>query len=122
MLGLLYRKLILKYPLTVLIVLIISILSFGSYVSQLEIDASAETLLLDDDKDLAFARTIEERFKGDDILILVYKPKQDLLSKGSLKLLPRFLGIESRYAIPTSSVPHLRFLLYPTKPPTSRFP
>jgi len=87
MLGLLYKKFILKYPLIVLLFTLTAILSFGTYVSQLEIDASAETLLLDDDKDLAFARTIEERFEGDDVLILVYKPKQDLLSKGSLQLL-----------------------------------
>jgi len=87
MLGLLYRKLILKYPLAVLLFTLTAILSFGTYVSQLEIDASSETLLLDDDKDLAFTRTIEERFEGDDVLILVYKPKQDLLSKKSLTLL-----------------------------------
>ena len=87
MLHALYQKVILKYPLALLILLIISILSFGTYATKLEIDASAETLLLDDDKDLAFARTVEKRFESDDILILVYKPKQDLLSKKSLETL-----------------------------------
>lgn len=87
MLYKLYQKIILKYPLTVLTLLIISILSFGTYATKLEIDASAETLLLDDDKDLAFARTVEKRFETNDILILAYKPKQDLLSKESLQTL-----------------------------------
>ena len=87
MLYILYQKVILKYPLTVLILLISSILLFGTYSTKLEIDASAETLLLDDDKDLAFARTIEKRFENDNVLILVYKPKQKLLSKGSLQTL-----------------------------------
>ncbi len=87
MLYKLYQKIILKYPLTVLTLLIISILSFGTYATKLEIDASAETLLLDDDKDLAFARTVEKRFKTNDILVLAYKPKQDLLSKESLQTL-----------------------------------
>jgi len=106
----LYQKVILKYPLTLLIVLLIGILSFGTYVNKLEIDASAETLLLDDDKDLAFARTIEERFKGDDILVLVYKPKQDLLSKQSLQLLaqiskdleqlPKIKSVDSILTVP----------------------
>ena len=87
MLYRLYQKVILKYPLTILILLFISILSFATYATKLEIDASAETLLLDDDKDLAFARTVEKRFESDDILILVYKPKQGLLSKVSLEVL-----------------------------------
>ena len=87
MLYKLYQKIILKYPLTVLTLLIISILSFGTYATKLEIDASAETLLLDDDKDLAFARTVGKRFKTDDVLVLAYKPKQDLLSKESLQTL-----------------------------------
>lgn len=89
MLHRLYQKIILKYPLAILLLLFISILSFGTYASKLEIDASAETLLLDDDKDLAFARTIEERFESDDVLILVYKPNQGLLSKKSLQLLSK---------------------------------
>jgi len=87
MLCTLYQKFILKYPLIVLTMLIIGILSFGSYAAKLEIDASAQTLLLDDDKDLAFARTVAKRFDTDDVLMLAYKPKQDLLSKESLETL-----------------------------------
>jgi len=89
MLHRLYQNVILKYPLAILILLIISILSFGTYATKLEIDASAETLLLDDDKDLAFSRTVEKRFEGDDVLILVYKPQQPLLSKESLDVLAK---------------------------------
>ncbi|RLA69809.1 MAG: RND family transporter [Epsilonproteobacteria bacterium] len=92
MLHMLYKKWVLKYPLTVLVLLIISILSFGVYSTKLEIDASAETLLLDDDKDLAFARIIEKRFEGNDVLILAYKPKQDLPSPKSLQLLTDISG------------------------------
>ena len=87
MLKLLYQKVILKYPLTVLVLLILAILSFGTYSSKLEIDASAETLLLDDDRDLAFTRTIEKRFEGNDFLILAYAPKEDLLSPKSLNII-----------------------------------
>ncbi|WP_415407684.1 efflux RND transporter permease subunit [Sulfurovum sp. CS9] len=87
MLSKLYRKLILKYPLSVFILLISSILIFGINVVNLEIDASAETLLLNDDKDLAFTRIVAKRFKTNDVLVLAYKPKQDLLSKESLQIL-----------------------------------
>ena len=87
MLHTLYQRFILKYPLLVLVLLVIAIFSFGRYAAELEIDASAQTLLLDDDKDLAFARTVAKRFKTDDVLILAYKPKQDLLSNESLQTL-----------------------------------
>ena len=87
MLCKLYQKFILKYPLSVLVLLLIGILSFGAYATKLEIDASAETLLLDDDKDLAFTRVVAKRFETDNILILAYKPKQGLLSKESLQTL-----------------------------------
>ncbi len=84
-----YQKLILKYPLSIFIILITSILIFGTNVSKLEIDASAETLLLNDDKDLEFSRTVAKRFHSNDILILAYKPKHGLLSPESLQTLTR---------------------------------
>ncbi|MCW8822104.1 MAG: RND family transporter, partial [Sulfurovum sp.] len=89
MLHKIYQNLILKYPLSVLIILISSILIFGMNVVKLEIDASAETLLLKDDKDLAFTRTVAKRFHINDILVLAYKPKYDLLSKKSIETLTR---------------------------------
>ncbi|UPT76931.1 MMPL family transporter [Sulfurovum sp. XGS-02] len=89
MLYTLYQKLILKYPFWVLTILISSILIFGINIQKLEIDASAETLLLNDDKDLAFSRTVAKRFQTNDLLILAYKPKQDLLSPESLQTLTR---------------------------------
>lgn len=87
MLHKLYQKVILKYPLSILILLISSIFIFSMNITKLEIDASAETLLLHDDKDLEFSRTIAKRFKTDDVLILAYKPKQGLLSEQSLETL-----------------------------------
>lgn len=87
MLKRVYQSFILKYPFTVLALAISAILLFGLNVSKLEIDASSETLLLDDDKDLTFLRELEKRFKSNDMLIMAYKPKGDLLSKQSLNSL-----------------------------------
>jgi predicted RND superfamily exporter protein len=88
MLKKLYQTIILKYPLRVLLVTLSAILLFGVNISKLEIDASAETLLLEDDKDLAFLHTLEKRFKTDDALIVAYEPKHTtLLSDESLQTL-----------------------------------
>ncbi|WP_309496786.1 MMPL family transporter [Sulfurovum sp.] len=89
MLGILYRKFILKYPLTILLFTLTAILLFSSNITKLEIDASSQTLLLDDDKDLKFLRTIEKRFKSSEVLIIAYEPKQDLLSPESLETLKK---------------------------------
>jgi predicted RND superfamily exporter protein len=84
MLKTIYQKYILKYPIVVLVALLTFITVFGVNATKLEIDASAETLLLDNDQDLAFMRDMEKHFSGDDILIIAYKPKSDLLSKESI--------------------------------------
>ena len=87
MLKKLYQRLILKHPLSVLLIVLLSIFLFSFNVSKLEIDASAETLLLDDDKDLAFARVLAKRFKSDEVLVMAYQPKADLLSVQSIDTL-----------------------------------
>jgi len=84
-----YQNFILKYPRTILLVMVSAILLFGINVSKLEIDASAETLLLDDDKDLAFLRSLQKRFASSEVLIIAYEPKTDLLSRSSIDTLKK---------------------------------
>ena len=84
-----YQHFILKYPRSVLAVTLLAILLFGLNVSKLQIDASAQTLLLDNDKDLAFLRQTEKRFKSNEMLLIAYKPKTSLLSKQSLETLKK---------------------------------
>ncbi|CAA6826752.1 MAG: Unknown protein [uncultured Sulfurovum sp.] len=127
MLHTLYKKWVLKYPLAILILLLSSLLLFSTNISKLEIDASAETLLLDDDKDLAFTRTINKRFKGQEILVLAYKPNTPLLSKQSLdnlksltknlESLPRVESVTSILSVPLlfSPVQDLEDLLNNTR-------
>lgn len=80
-----YDKLVLKYPLAVLLILLVNIGIAGYYATKLEIDASAETLLLDDDKDLKFAREVNKRYSNPNFLLVTYSPKDDLLSKNSIE-------------------------------------
>ena len=82
-----YDKFILAYPKTILLILLISIAALGYQARYLEIDASAETLLLEDDKDLAFTRKVNERYGSRDFLVLTYSPKIDLLADATLDVL-----------------------------------
>ncbi len=84
-----YNFYILKHPIKILFFLLLGILFLGYYATKLEIDASSETLLLDDDKDLQFARTITKRYYNPNFLLVTYKPNSDLLSKESLDTLKK---------------------------------
>lgn len=94
-----YDTFILKYPLTVLIVLSIFVSVLAYYSTKVEVDASAETLLLDDDKDLKFFREVNKRYNNLNFLIVTFTPNNDLLSNESLdtikNLSKEFLTVEN---------------------------
>lgn len=52
---------------------------------KLEIDASAETLLLEGDKDLEFSREVAKQFDASSVLIVTYTVKDDLLSETNIQ-------------------------------------
>ena len=84
-----YDNVVLKYPISVLIALLLAIGTLAYYSTKLEIDASAETLLLDDDKDLKFSRAVNKRYYNPNFLVITYSPNDDLLSKNSLDTLKK---------------------------------
>lgn len=84
-----YDKIVLKYPITVLIAFFLAISTLAYHATKLEIDASAETLLLDDDKDLKFSREVNKRYYNPNFLVVTYTPNENLLSKKSIDTLKR---------------------------------
>ena len=84
-----YEDLILPHSLVVSFLLLAVFLFLGYEARQLEVDASAETLLLEDDEDLRLTRTINKRFASPDFLVIAIMPTGDLLSDKNLDLLQR---------------------------------
>ncbi len=82
-----YKNFILKYPKILLLVILFLTIIFGYFATKMSIDASADTLLLDNDKDLAFTREISKRYYMPNFLVVTYTPKSKLLSKKSLQTL-----------------------------------
>ncbi len=82
-----YDTYIIKHPLKILILVLIGVCFLGFYSTKLQIDASSETLLLDDDKDLKFSREVTKRYYNPNYLIVTFKPKSDLLSNDSIETL-----------------------------------
>ena len=113
-----YDTFILKYPTAILIALMIFISSLAYFATKLEIDASAETLLLDDDKDLKFFREVNKRYDSSDFLVVTYSPKSDLLSKDSLETIKNiseeFVKVEGIESI--TSILNVPLLQSPIRP------
>ncbi|NVJ53644.1 MAG: MMPL family transporter [Campylobacteraceae bacterium] len=76
---------VIKHPFKTVFILLLGVIFLGYYSTKLEIDASSETLLLDDDKDLQFARKVSKLYYNPDFLLVTYSPKKDLLNDETLE-------------------------------------
>lgn len=77
-------KLIVAFPKAVLTLSLLICLGIGIFSYKLEIDASTQTLLLENDKDLAIWRDIAKRYDSKNFLVIAYTPKLGLLDQDSL--------------------------------------
>ncbi len=85
-----YGKTILDRPVVVLLCLSVIIAVLGYNAKNFRIDASADALLLENDKDLRYARQISERYGVYDFLLISYSPNNDdLLAQDNLETLGR---------------------------------
>jgi predicted RND superfamily exporter protein len=80
-----YNNFILKYSKTIFLVVILITAIMGKYALELKIDASADTLLLKGDKDLAFTREIAKRFTAPEFLLITYSSNSNILTKQNIK-------------------------------------
>lgn len=84
MLNNLYKNYLLKYPKIILSFMAVFVVVMAFFAMRLEIDASAETLLLEDDKDLEFSRDVAKRFETSSSLVITYTTQDDLLSQENI--------------------------------------
>ena len=80
----LYSKLVLAYPKVWLALITLVIGVSGVYVQDFRLDASADSLILENDQDLLYHRAINKAYGTEDFLIITYTPFGELLSKDSL--------------------------------------
>jgi predicted RND superfamily exporter protein len=80
----LYDKVILQRPVQTLIFIAVIISFFAIYAPDFKLDASADSLVLENDEDLKYYRSIRERYGSDDFLIVTYTPVNDMFSDETL--------------------------------------
>lgn len=94
-----YDTLIFKYPVLFLIIasLFVGYLSYNA--KNMQIDASAETLLLEDDEDLKFFRESFKKYQNSNFLVVTFSPNKALLEEETLEKIKNisndFLKVEN---------------------------
>ena len=79
-----YAKLVSSYPAGVL-VLIFGLLVFSTFnLSNFKLDASSDSLVLEDDDDLKYYREVNTNYESSDFLIVLFKPDEELFSKQTI--------------------------------------
>jgi predicted RND superfamily exporter protein len=85
----LFDRLLLRHPILVLVCIFAAIGFLGYKAMNFKLDASAETLVLENDPSLRYMRQINSRYQQGDFLVLCYTPKGDLFSDATLAHLGR---------------------------------
>ncbi|RDX36447.1 RND family transporter [Kangiella sp. HD9-110m-PIT-SAG07] len=85
----LYKKTVLDHPLVSLIVVILLTVLAASQLHKFRLDASGESLVLENDQSLEYYRQVNEKYSSDDFLIITWQPHQGLMSDESIN------GLES---------------------------
>ena len=113
-----YTAFVFRYPRLVIALVLIAAGFLATQIPKVSVDASAETLLLENDKDLAYSRLVTQRYRSPDFLVITYRPKTDLLSKETLEnirtlsdALLRVEGVDS-----VTSILNVPLLESPPKP------
>ncbi len=80
----LYEKIVLHRPVLMLLIVASIVAFFSLYVPDFKLDASGESLVLENDRDLRYYRSIQARYGSDDNVIVTYTPEKARLSEESL--------------------------------------
>jgi len=75
-----YNRYILHRPWVTLVICGLIFAFFLSHVPRFELDASADSLILENDSSLKFYRKLRDQYGSDDFLILTYSPQKELFS------------------------------------------
>jgi hypothetical protein len=87
--AVLFDRVVLAHPRTVLVCLAVAIALLGYQARHFRLDASADTLLLENDADLRYSRQLDARYGGQELLVLTYTPQGEVFSQQSLAALAR---------------------------------
>jgi hypothetical protein len=80
-----YFHLVIKKPAFIVACFAALLLPAAYYARYFELDASGESLILENDPSLNYYRQIAQKYASDDFVVIAYKPDSDLLSAASIR-------------------------------------
>jgi predicted RND superfamily exporter protein len=87
--SLFFDRVLLQHPRTAILCMLAVVAFLAFEARRFRLDASAETLVLQNDEDLRYSRLIDARYGQHDFLVLTYTPRDDMLSDETLANLAR---------------------------------
>ena len=112
-----FENIILKFWKLILFLILVLVIISSYQIKNLTIDASSETLILEDDKDLAFTRLINKRYYSPDFLVIAYSPKASLFDAKTIsnirEISNELIKLDRVYSV--NSILNVPLLLSPPK-------
>ncbi|NIN36900.1 MAG: MMPL family transporter [Gammaproteobacteria bacterium] len=80
-----YNTIVIENPMVVLATMVCIFVFFAYHIKDFRLDASADSLLLEDDEDLRMFRNLIDRYRAREFLFVTFTPDDDLFSDNSLR-------------------------------------
>ena len=116
-LSALYFRCTLQQPMLAALLLAVLVGAAAFFARDARLDASADSLILETDKDLAYYQGVREQYGADDFLIITYTPEDKLFSRpvldrlaalrDELATLPRVSGVTTILDVPLIDSPRM---------------
>ena len=110
-----YFHAVLDWPKATLFAVLLFVGVFGSHIPQFHLDASSDSLVLENDRALRYYQVIRDRYGSDDYLIVTYSPDEPLFNpsvlrdlgalRDALEGLPRVSSVTSILDVPLTQSP-----------------
>lgn len=82
-----YLRIVTEFPKAVLLIIALITLGLAAGLPNFKLDASADSLTLENDRDLDYFRQTSKNYSSGDFLVVTFRPEKDLFSDKSLDLL-----------------------------------
>ena len=80
-----YQNIVIQKPKLIFTLLFLVLLSFGYFAKDFKLDASSDTLLLENDPDLNYLREVKKRYGSKDFLVLTYTPEKEIINSDTIQ-------------------------------------
>lgn len=84
-----FKSIVINRPWFTILFSLAIVISLGRFIPEFRLDASADTLVLENDKSLQYYRSIKARYGSDDALIVTYTSRSELFSQSQIENLSK---------------------------------